>query len=71
MAKGSSIKGNGGGSKGGNSSYTVIGRGTVSRSKLVKEVKLGRHPDTHIINLYGVEYARNNPNKIKSDNIND
>lgn len=71
MAKGSSINGNGGGAKGGNASYLVKGRGEISRSKLVKEVKQGKHPDTHIYKRNGVEYARNNPNHDKPDNIND
>ena len=71
MAKGSSINGNGGGKNGGNKSYTVTGRGEVSRAKLVKEVKQGQHPDTHVYKREGVEYARNNPNHDKPDNIND
>lgn len=70
MAKGSSINGNGGNS-GGNDNYTVTGRGTVSRAQIVKEVKQGQHPDTHIYKRNGVEYARNNPNHDKPDNIND
>ena len=49
MAKGSSINGNGGGANGGNTSYSVKGRGNVSRAKLVKEVKQGKHPDTHVL----------------------
>lgn len=71
MAKGSSINGNGGGRNGGNASYTIIGRRTVSRSQLVREVNQGRHPDTHVVNVNGVDYARNNPNSSKPDNIND
>ena len=71
IAKGSSINGNGGGKNGGNTSYTVTGRGDVSRSKLVKEVKQGNHPDTHVYKRNGVEYARNNPNHDQPDNINE
>lgn len=47
MAKGSSINDNGG-KNGGNDSYTITGRGEVSRKTLVREVKEGKHPDTHI-----------------------
>ncbi|HIF9136894.1 TPA: DUF3892 domain-containing protein [Photobacterium damselae] len=71
MAKGSSINGNGGGNRGGNNSYAITGRGTISRSQLVREVHQGKHPDTHIYSRNGVEYARNNPNRSKPDNIND
>ena len=39
MAQGSSINGNGSGSGSGNDSYTIKGRGVVSRPKLVKEVE--------------------------------
>ena len=69
MAKGSSINGNGNGS--GNSSYIITGRGEISRAQMVKEVKQGKHPDTHVIKRGGIEYARNNPNNNKPDNIND
>ncbi|QUM81698.1 DUF3892 domain-containing protein [Moritella sp. 5] len=71
MAKGKSINGNCDGNGGANSSYTVKGRGVVTRSKLVKEVKQGKHPDTHIYKRNGVEYARNNPNHNVPDNIDD
>ena len=50
MAKGSSINGNGGGAKGGNASYSVKGRGEISRSKLVKEVNY-KNPDTVMENM--------------------
>lgn len=71
MAKGSSINGNKDGKNGRNDSYKINGRGNVSRNKLVKEVKQGKHPDTHIVKINGIEYPRNNPNKDKPDNIND
>ncbi|WP_279147207.1 DUF3892 domain-containing protein [Photobacterium carnosum] len=65
MAKGKNINGNGDGS------YTIIGRGVVARPTLIKEVKEGKHPDTHVYKRNGVEYARNNPNNNVPDNIND
>jgi hypothetical protein len=71
MAKGSSINGNADGKNDSNSTYTVKGRGQVSRAKMVKEVKNGQHPDTHIMKVNGVEYARNNPNHNVPDNIDD
>jgi hypothetical protein len=69
MAKGKNINGNADGKNGSNTSYTVNGRGVVSRPKLVEEIKQGRHPETHIVKVKGVEYARNNPNKDLPDNI--
>lgn len=71
MAKGSSISGNGGGTGGGNNSYTIDGRGIITRLQMVKEIKLGKHPDTHIVKVNGKEFARNNPNHDKPDNINE
>jgi hypothetical protein len=71
MAKGSSINGNGGGNGGGNNGYTIKGRGTVSRAKLVKEVERGLHPETHVMKVNGKKYARNNPNHDRPDNINE
>ncbi len=72
MAKGSSINGNGGGANGGNESYTVTGRGKVSRAQIVKESeKLNMHPDSHVYKRNGKKYLRNNPNHDKPDNINE
>ncbi len=71
MAKGSSINGNADGKNGSNKSYTVAGRGKVTRAKMVSEIKKGQHPDTHVLKVDGVEYARNNPNHNKPDNIDD
>lgn len=47
------------------------GEGNVSSAQIVKEVKQGQHLDAHIHKRNGVEYARNNPNHDKPDNIND
>jgi hypothetical protein len=71
MAKGSSISGNGGGDGGGNDGYAIKGRGDVTRAQMVKEVKKGQHPDTHVVKINGKEYARNNPNHDTPDNINE
>ena len=69
MAK--NIKGNGGGSKGGNESYTIPGRGTVSRGQLVREVQSGKHPDFGTVTVRGKEYVRGLPDKSKGNNVND
>ena len=70
MAKGKNINGQGGGSNGGNESYTVVGRGTVSRAQMVRETEQGRHPDTAIYTRGGKKYLRNKPNNNIPDNIN-
>lgn len=71
MARAKNINGNADGKNGSNSSYTIKGRGIVPRPKFVKEVKQGKHPDTHVIKVEGVEFARNNPNCNIPDNIDD
>lgn len=68
MAK--NIRGNHDGKNGENENYTVAGRGVVSRSKLVKEVEAGRHPDHHVYSQDGVKYIRANPDDKDSNNIN-
>ncbi|MBN3563183.1 DUF3892 domain-containing protein [Aliamphritea spongicola] len=69
MAKASSISGNADGVNGENQSYTVQGRGVVSRSQLVREVNNGSHQGVHTVDVNGVEYVRANPNRCQSDNI--
>ncbi|GHA34283.1 DUF3892 domain-containing protein [Photobacterium aphoticum] len=68
MAK--NIRGNGDGENGENDSYTIHGRGIVSRDDLVEEVKNGKHPNHHVINRDGDEYVRSNPDCSESNNIN-
>ena len=46
------------------------GEGNVPSAQIVKEMK-GQHLDAHIYKRNGVEYARNNPNHDKPDNLND
>ncbi|MDK2779062.1 MAG: DUF3892 domain-containing protein [Pseudomonadota bacterium] len=69
MANLGSIKGNADGEHGENDSYTIRGRGEVSRDKLVDEVKSGQHPDYHIYERGGEEYVRSNPNGRNKDNV--
>lgn len=68
MAK--NIRGNRDGENGENLSYTVTGRGVVSRPQLVQEVKDGQHPDFNVIKVNNVEYVRANPDSSTSNNIN-
>lgn len=69
MAK--KIKGNGGGRNGGNESYSIPGRGTVTRRQLVQEVKQGKHPDFGTAKVNGTTYVRGLPDKSKGNNVND
>jgi hypothetical protein len=69
MAK--NITGNQDGLKGGNETYNIQGRGSnIPRTKLVKEVKLGKHPNHTITKINGKEYIKAKPNPMLNDNIN-
>ena len=68
MAK--NIKGNHDGLKGGNETYTIQGRGTISRPKLVQEVKIGKHPEHTTTKINGKEYVKSKPNLNPNDNVN-
>ncbi|WP_158897022.1 MULTISPECIES: DUF3892 domain-containing protein [unclassified Pseudomonas] len=68
MAK--NIRGNRDGENGENQSYTIPGRGVVSREQLVKEVDAGKHPGFNTVNVDGVEYVRSNPDNQKGNNVN-
>lgn len=62
------IRGNRDGDNRHNESYTITGRGTVSRSRLVREVKSGNHPNHTIVKINSVEYVKAKPdNKIKNN----
>ena len=65
------IKGNHDGPNGGNDSYSIAGRGDVSRRKLVAEIKQGQHPDFSTYERNGVIYVRAKPDHRKGNNIND
>ncbi|MCR3972683.1 hypothetical protein ACTG2W_02380 [Aeromonas sp. 96A] len=63
------IRGNADGKNGENQSYTIPGRGTISRSKAVTEVKQKKHPNHHVIVVNDVEYIRANRDSSKPNNI--
>ena len=65
------IKGNRDGEGGCNDSYTIPGRGVVTRSTLVREVEKGKHPNFSIYNRDGVKYVRGNPDSKEKNNVND
>jgi hypothetical protein len=65
------IKGNQDGENGGNESYTIPGRGVVSRPQLVREVEHGKHPNFSTYERDGVKYVRGNPDSRTNNNVND
>lgn len=64
------IVGNNDGPGGRNETYNIGNRKEVPRSQVVKEIKQGKHPDTHVVEINGREYARDNPDYSKEDNVN-
>ena len=64
------IRGNRDGDNEHNDTYTIQGRGTVTRPKLVKEVKQGKHPNHTTIKVDGVDYVKAKPDSKKENNIN-
>ena len=50
--------------------YDVGARKNIPRRNVVAEIKRGQHPDAHVVKINGREYARDNPDKSKSDNMN-
>ncbi|HAU4927233.1 DUF3892 domain-containing protein [Aeromonas hydrophila] len=63
------IKGNADGKNGENQSYTIHGRGTISRKMAVAEVKKKKHPNHHVIVVNNVEYIRANRDSTKCNNV--
>ncbi len=64
------IKGRNDGLGGRNDHYDVGNRKNIPRKDIVKEIKDGKHPDAHVVKINGREYARDNPDRSKSDNVN-
>ena len=64
------IKGKNDGPNGRNEHYDIGGRKDVSRPVVVKEIKQGMHPGAHVVKVGGREYARDNPDSSKKDNVN-
>ncbi len=64
------IKGKNDGPGGRNEHYDIGGRKDVPRRKLVAEIKRDEHPDAHVYKRNGREYARDNPDSSKADNVN-
>lgn len=58
------------GPNGRNEHYNIGGRIDVPRRTVVKEIKGGKHPYAHVVKIKGREYARDNPDHSKADNVN-
>lgn len=64
------IKGNNDGPSGRNETYDIGKRKKVKRTIVVKEIKQGKHKGAHVVKINGREYARDNPDSSKKDNVN-
>ena len=63
------IRGNKDGKNGENSTYTIQGRGVVPLTKMVKETKVGKHPNHHVVTRNGKEFIRSNPDGTMNNNL--
>lgn len=68
MAK--NITGNHDGENGRNESYSISGRGNVSRKALVKEIEAGKHKDFSIYTHDKKKFVRSNPDNSENNNVN-
>jgi len=64
------IRGKNDGPGGRNEHYDIGNRKDVPRRNVVAEIKRGEHPGAHTVEVNGREYARDNPDNSKSDNVN-
>ena len=64
------IRGNRDGDNRHNESYSIQGRGTVSRQRLVREIKSGKHPNHITAKINGVEYVKAKPDNQIKNNVN-
>lgn len=64
------IRGRNDGPGGRNEHYDIGSRKNVPRLQVVEEIKKGKHPDAHVVTVKGREYARDNPDTSKKDNVN-
>jgi len=64
------IRGRQDGPGGRNEHYDVGKRTNVPRRNIVAEIKRGEHPGAHIVEVNDREYARDNPDSSKRDNVN-
>jgi hypothetical protein len=64
------IRGRNDGPGGRNEHYDIGSRSNVPRRNVVAVIKRGEHPDAHVVKVNDREYARDNPDSSKKDNVN-
>lgn len=64
------IIGNNDGPNDRNETYKIGNRSSVKRTEVVKEIKQGMHQGAHVVKINGRQYARDNPDRSKKDNVN-
>lgn len=64
------IRGKNDGPNGRNEHYDIGARKNVPRRNVVAEIKRGEHSGAHIVTINDREYARDNPDGSKKDNVN-
>jgi len=64
------IIGNNDGPGGRNDTYDIGRRKNVKRTEVVREIKQDKHPGAHVVKINNREYARDNPDNSKKDNVN-
>lgn len=64
------IRGKQDGPGGRNEHYDIGAQKNVSRRDVVARIKRGELPGAHVLKINGREYARGNPDRSKSDNVN-
>ena len=64
------IKGRNDGPGGRNEHYDVGTRKNIARAIIVREIKDGKHPGAHVVRINNREYARDDPDGSKRDNVN-
>lgn len=50
--------------------YDIGNRKDIPLTKVVKEIKAGKHPDAHLYKLGGINFPRDNKDRSKRDNVN-
>jgi hypothetical protein len=66
------IKGNQDGENGENDTYRIPGRSSaIPRSKVVREVEQGQHPQHSVYKREGVKYVRAKPDRQRKNNVNE
>lgn len=63
------IRGRNDGPGGRNEHYDIGSRKNVPRRNVVAEIKRGEHPGAHIVTINDREYARDNPDRSRTDNV--